>query len=153
MSRALCTMVCVFWMTGAIAADGVISVASHHTVKATADRFAQIIQKKGLTLFTRINHTANAAGAGLSLRASEVVLFGNPKVGTPLMQCAPSVAIDLPQKMLIWEDSAGKVWLSYNDPEYLKSRHAMAGCDPVIEKISGVLAKLTAAAAQSSDAD
>jgi uncharacterized protein (DUF302 family) len=77
-----------------------------------------------------------------------VVIFGNPKVGTPLMQCAQSVAIDLPQKALVWEDSDGTVWLGYNDPDYLKQRHSIEGCDQVIEKVKGALAGFAKAATE-----
>ena len=82
----------------------------------------------------------------MSLRPTEVVIFGNPKVGTPLMNCAQSVAIDLPQKALIWQDEAGEVWLAYNDPAYLAGRHKIEGCDEVLKKVSGALANFAAAA-------
>ncbi len=134
----------------AIAEQGMITVRSAHSVEDTADRFSTIIKDKGLTLFARVDHNRNAESVDLELRPTEVIIFGNPKVGTPLMQCAQSVAIDLPQKMLIWEDEAGEVWLSYNDPSYLKSRHSIEGCDAVVKKISGVLAKLSSAAAKDS---
>lgn len=97
-------------------------------------------------MFARIDHQQNAAGVNLKLRPTEVIIFGNPKIGTPLMQCAQSVAIDLPQKVLISEDSQNKVWLSYNNPEYIKVRHHIQGCDKVISKISTVLSKLITAA-------
>jgi uncharacterized protein (DUF302 family) len=132
----------------AFASDGLISVESHYSVKETADRFESLIKKKGLTLFTRIDHQKNAAGVDLTLNASEVIIFGNPKIGTPLMQCSELVAIDLPQKVLIREDNDKKVWLSYNDPEYLKERHQVKGCDPIFEKIVGALKGLSKAAAE-----
>jgi len=131
----------------ATAVDSTLSVESHYSVKETADKFELIIKKKGLTLFARINHQKNAAGVNLVLRPTEVILFGNPKVGTPLMQCSQKVAIDLPQKVLIWKDEKSKVWLSYNNPEYLKERHKIEGCDQVINKISNVLKALTNAVA------
>lgn len=129
-----------------IAAEGVVSIESPYSVKETADRFETILNNKGLTIFTRINHSQNAAKVDLALNPTEVVIFGNPKVGTPLMQCASTVAIDLPQKALFWQDKQGKVWLSYNDPAYLKDRHSIRDCDAVISKISGVLGKLSKAA-------
>ncbi|WP_421862313.1 DUF302 domain-containing protein [Motiliproteus sp.] len=129
-----------------LAAEGVISIESPYSVKETADRFESILNNKGLTIFTRINHSQNAAKVDLELAPTEVVIFGNPKVGTPLMQCAASAAIDLPQKALFWQDQQGQVWLSYNDPAYLKKRHDIGNCDPVIDKISGVLGKLSKAA-------
>lgn len=130
----------------ASSANGLLTVESRFSVKETADKFEAIIQGKGLTLFARINHQKNADGVALVLRPTEVIIFGNPKVGTPLMQCSQTVAIDLPQKVLIWQDESNKVWLSYNNPEYLKARHAVDGCDQVITKISNVLKALTQAA-------
>ncbi len=129
-----------------LAADSVISIESHYTVKQTADRFEAILKKKGFTVFARINHSENASSVKLDLAATEVVIFGNPKVGTPLMQCSKTVAIDLPQKALFWEDKKGQGWLSYNNPEYLKQRHSINGCDQLVTKISNVLSKLSAAA-------
>jgi len=128
------------------AADGLVKLESNYTVKETADRFENIAKSKGLTLFARIDHQQNARGVGLELRPTEVIIFGNPKVGTPLMQCAQNVAIDLPQKVMVNEDANSKVWLTYNNPEYLMKRHGIKGCDNVINKISGVLSKLSNAA-------
>ncbi|MEZ8583650.1 DUF302 domain-containing protein [Vibrio cyclitrophicus] len=127
------------------ASDGLIKYQSNYSVKETADRFESIAKSKGLTLFARIDHQKNASSVDLELRPTEVIIFGNPKVGTPLMQCQQDVAIDLPQKVLVTEDSNKKVWLSYNDPNYLMERHAINGCDEVIKKISGVLSKLSEA--------
>ncbi|MEZ9179191.1 DUF302 domain-containing protein [Vibrio cyclitrophicus] len=127
------------------ASDGLIKYQSNYSVKETADRFESIAKSKGLTLFARIDHQKNASSVDLKLRPTEVIIFGNPKVGTPLMQCQQDVAIDLPQKVLVTEDSNKKVWLSYNDPNYLMERHAINGCDEVIKKISGVLSKLSEA--------
>jgi uncharacterized protein (DUF302 family) len=129
------------------AAEGVISVESKYSVNDTADRFENFIKAKGLKRLARIDHAKNAASAQLTLRPTQLILFGNPKIGTPLMNCAQTVAIDLPQKALFWEDESGKVWLSYNDPVYLKQRHEIKGCDPIIEKIRGVLGALARAAA------
>lgn len=128
--------------------DHLTTVTSAHSVKDTADKFAQLVEAKGLTLFARIDHTANAKGVGLELAPTELVLFGNPNVGTKLMQCAPTVAIDLPQKALVWEDADGHVKLAYNTPAYLKDVHSIEGCDPVIEKITTLLAGLAAAATE-----
>lgn len=136
--------------TLAQAADGLITVKSQHSVAATADRLERILNEKGMTVFDRINHAAGAESVGMELRPTELVVFGNPKVGTPLMQCAQSVAIDLPQKMLVWEDENGQVWLGYNDPQYLKTRHGIEGdkCDEVIARIEGALGNFAGAAAQ-----
>ncbi|ANW25901.1 hypothetical protein BA953_17055 [Vibrio coralliilyticus] len=129
-----------------MAAQGVVKVESQYSVKETADRFEAIAKKKGLNVFARVDHQANAAGVDMELRPTELIIFGNPKVGTPLMQCAQSVAIDLPQKVLITQDEDEKVWLSYNDLSYLKERHEIEGCDKVLTKITGVLGALSKAA-------
>ena len=130
----------------ASATESLISLESKYSAKETADRFESVLKNKGLTLFARIDHQKNAAGVNLQLRATEVIIFGNPKVGTPLMQCAQIVAIDLPQKVLITEDLDKRVWLTYNNPEYIKGRHAIKGCDEGINKISLILNKLSIAA-------
>ncbi|GAB2684544.1 DUF302 domain-containing protein [Aliiglaciecola aliphaticivorans] len=130
----------------ATASDGLVKYESHYSVKETADRFENLAKSKGLTLFARVDHQKNANGADLELRPTEVIIFGNPKVGTPLMHCAQDVAIDLPLKVMVSEDANNKVWLSYNNPSYLMERHKIKGCDEVISKISGVLSKLSKAA-------
>jgi len=130
----------------ASAADGVLSIASTHDVKNTADRLEAALKAKGMKIFLRIDHAAGAASVGMPLRPTELVIFGNPKVGTPLMQCAQSVGIDLPQKALISEDADGKVWFSYNDPLYLQRRHHIQGCDKVLAKVSGALRNFAKAA-------
>jgi uncharacterized protein (DUF302 family) len=123
----------------AFATEGMISIKSAHTVAVTADRLEKILGSKGMTVFKRIDHAAGAQKVGKTLRPTELVVFGNPKVGTPLMLCSQSVAIDLPQKALIWQDEAGQVWFSYNDPEYLALRHNIQGCDAVLKKVAGAL--------------
>ena len=130
----------------ASAADGVLSIASTHDVKNTADRLEAALKAKGMKIFLRIDHAAGAASVGMPLRPTELVIFGNPKVGTPLMQCAQSVGIDLPQKALISEDADGKVWFSYNDPLYLQRRHHIQGCDKALAKVSGALRNFAKAA-------
>ena len=127
-------------------AKSLVTLPSALSVEATANKLNTILQSKGLTVFARINHAANASKAALDLRPTELIIFGNPKVGTPVMQCAQEAGIDLPQKMLIWQDAKKQVWLSYNNPEYLKQRHNIKGCDKVLEKISGVLSGLSKAA-------
>jgi len=130
------------------ASEGLVSVESHHSVKETADRFTKILAEKGLTLFARIDHQKNAKSVDLELRETEVLIFGNPKVGTPLMQCEQQVAIDLPQKVLISKDANNTVWISYNNPEYIKQRHNIQGCDKVVKKVANVLKVLTNLAAK-----
>jgi uncharacterized protein (DUF302 family) len=123
----------------AFATEGMISIKSAHSVAVTADRLEKILGSKGMTVFKRIDHAAGAQKVGKTLPPTELVIFGNPKVGTPLMLCSHSVAIDLPQKALIWEDKAGQVWFSYNDPQYLALRHNIQGCDEVLKKVAGAL--------------
>ena len=129
---------CLFTASVA-AAEGMITVKSAHSVSATADRLETILGAKGMTVFARIDHAAGAQKAGKALLPTELVVFGNPKVGTPLMLCGRSIAIDLPQKALIWQDAAGDSWISYNDPQYLKQRHNTEGCDAVLQKVSMAL--------------
>lgn len=151
MHRLILLAFLVLWLPlSAYAAEGMTTLKSDYSVTKTADRFEALIHKKGLTLFSRINHQKNAEDVSLSIKATEVIVFGNPKVGTRLMQCSPTVAIDLPQKVLVWEDKKGKVWLSYNNPHYLKKRHNIQGCDEVIEKIAAVSDRLTKTVAKDS---
>lgn len=126
--------------------NGLISLKSDYDVKVTADRLENILTTKGMTVFARIDHAQGAQQVGEVLRPTELVLFGNPGVGTPLMQCSQSVAIDLPQKALISEDEAGQVWLTYNDPGYLARRHGIEGCDEVLNKVEAALANFARAA-------
>lgn len=128
------------------AENGLVSIPSAHNVAITADRLETSLNSKGMTVFTRINHAAAAKAIGQVLRPTELVIFGNAKVGTPLMLCDQTVGIDLPQKALIHEDARGQVWLSYNDPHYLASRHQLNGCDAVLEKIAGALKQFALAA-------
>lgn len=128
------------------AADGVVNVQSAFNVKETADRMESILKVKGMTVFNRIKHSDGAGKVGIELRDTELIIFGNPKVGSPLMKCQHSVAIDLPQKALIWEDDKAKVWISYNDPNYLEKRHNIAGCEEVLSKIEKALAGIAKSA-------
>jgi uncharacterized protein (DUF302 family) len=128
------------------AADGVINVRSDFTVEETADRLERVSIEKGMIVFKRIKHSEGAGKAGIQLRETELIIFGNPKVGAPLMKCQQSVAIDLPQKALIWEDEKTEVWISYNDPRYLEKRHGLSGCEEVISKIEKALMGITKAA-------
>jgi uncharacterized protein (DUF302 family) len=137
---------CLLWVPAGYAGDGLISVKSTYTVKETADRLESLLRDKGMTLFIRIDHAAGANKVGEQLRPTEVIIFGNPKVGTPFMRCGQSLAIDLPQKALIWEDEAGQVWFTYNDPRYLAARHKITGCEEVIEKITKALDALASGA-------
>ena len=139
---------CFFAFSLAAAENGLVSVQSAHSVPETADRLEGMLNEKGMTVFIRIDHGAGAKKAGGALRPTELLIFGNPKVGTPLMQCGQSAAIDRPQKARIWEDDAGQVWVSYNDPAYLAGRHDLKGCDEVLAKVTKALANFANAAAQ-----
>lgn len=136
----------ILFTSSVFATEGMISVKSEHTVAVTADRLEKILLSKGMTVFKRIDHAAGAQKVGKTLRPTELVIFGNPKVGTALMLCSQSVAIDLPLKALIWQDEAGQVWFSYNDPAYLALRHNIQGCDAVLKKVAGALGKFAAKA-------
>ena len=125
--------------------NGIIDKRSNHSVDETVEKLKGILQAKGVSLFALVDHSGEAEKAGLKMRPTKLLIFGSPKAGTPLMLAAPSVAIDLPLKILIWEDGQGAVWLSYNSPSYLQERH---GFPPdLLPNISGV-EQLAAAAAQ-----
>ena len=137
----------VFLSVPVLAADGVITIPSSHSVEETGARLERILHEKGMTVFNHIKHSEAAAGVGIELRHTELFLFGNPKVGSPLMKCQQSAAIDLPQKALIWQDADARVWISYNDPRYLEKRHTITGCEEVLLKIEKALAGITGSAA------
>jgi uncharacterized protein (DUF302 family) len=102
-----------------------VNIPSHHSVDQTVAKLKGILQSKGLTLFALIDHSGEAEKVGMKMRPTKLLIFGSPKAGTPLMLDAPSIAIDHPLKILVWEGSQGKVWLSYNSPEYLRERHGL----------------------------
>ena len=143
--RVLLATALVFTASWATAADGVIAVKSPYDAKETMNRFEGIAKQRGLTVFARIDHAAGAAKVGKTLRPTEVLIFGNPQGGTPLMECAQSAGIDLPLKALVWEDEAKQVWLGYNDAAYLAQRHGAASC-PAAEALGKALSGLAAAA-------
>jgi len=113
-------------MERAMAAQGLTTIPSSYGPKDTMDRLEAEVRTKGMTVFARIDHAAGATAAGLSLRPTEVLIFGNAKAGTPLMQSVQTVAIDLPLKALVWQDASGDTWLSYNDPAWLAQRHELS---------------------------
>ena len=121
------------------AAEGLIAVKSPYGAKETMDRLESVLKDKGMTIFTRVDHAAGAAKVGKQLRPTEVLIFGNPQGGTPFMECSQTVGIDLPQKALVWEDASGQVWLAYNDPAYVASRHGAPQC-PVAANLKQALA-------------
>jgi uncharacterized protein (DUF302 family) len=131
--------------------SGLTALPSAHGAKATMDRLEAAIRATGMTIFARIDHAAGAAEVGLPLRPTELLIFGNAKAGTPLMQAAQAIGIDLPLKVLVHEDEAGKVWLSYNQPDWLAQRHGIgpeaAGS---IAAMTGALAAVAAEATRAS---
>jgi uncharacterized protein (DUF302 family) len=127
--------------------NGLITLPSVHSAKETMDRLEADVKAKGLTVFARIDHAAGAKEAGMALRPTVVLIFGNAKGGTPLMQALQTTGIDLPLKALVWEDAGGKVWLSYNDPAWIAERHGdAASVSEVTGRLAGVLAALAKAA-------
>lgn len=131
------TLLAVFSL--AQAADGLLAVKSPYSARVTMDKLETIVKNKGLNVFARIDHAAGAEKVGMLLRPTEVLIFGNPQGGTPLMECAQSVGIDLPLKALVWEDASAQVWLGYNDPVYLVERHGVGDC-PAAEGLQQALA-------------
>ncbi len=147
MRHLLIALLLVFFSVASVYAEnGLITIKSSHSVKQTVDRLESVLKEKGMTVFTRVDHANGAKKVGLQLRPTELLIFGNPKVGTPLMQCSQSAAIDLPQKALAYEDREGQVWLAYNNPHYLANRHKITGCDEVIKKIENALKNFSNAA-------
>jgi uncharacterized protein (DUF302 family) len=104
---------------------GMVDKPSNHSVDENVEKLVNILQAKGVTLFALVDHSGEAEKIGMKMRPTKLLIFGSPKAGTPLMQAAPSIAIDLPLKILVWEDAHGKTWLSYNTPEYLQQRHGL----------------------------
>ena len=148
MLRSFAAVIFCCLATTTIAAEGLVVKPSNYSVQETIDRLETVLKDKGLKIFARIDHEAGATGADLELSPTQVLIFGNPKLGTPLMTSAPTTAIDLPQKALAYEDADGKVYLAYNDIGYLQARHGIADRDEVIKKIRGALGKFTDAATQ-----
>jgi uncharacterized protein (DUF302 family) len=128
-------LVSVFLATAAGADNGLVKIKSAHNVPETLDRLENAVAEKGMTVFARIDHSGGAGKVGEQLRPTQLLIFGNPKVGTLLMQSNQDAGIDLPLKALAWEDSNGDVWLTYNDPAYLASRHGITDRETVIEKM------------------
>src|SRR5271167_3328532 len=116
--------------------NGIVDLPSNHSVDQTVEKLQAILQSQGVTVFALVDHSGEAAKAGLQMRPTKLLIFGSPKAGTPLMVAAPSAAIDLPLKALAWEDAQGKVWLSYNAPEYLQQRHGFPA--DLLKNIAGI---------------
>lgn len=107
----------------AVNTKGIVEIPSRHSVDETVEKLKNILATKGVTLFVVVDHSGEAAKAGLQMPPTKLLIFGSPKAGTPVMLAAPSIALDLPLKILVWEGATGKTWLSYNSPQYLKERH------------------------------
>jgi len=122
---------------------GMISKQSNFTAKQTIDRLENVLQKKGITIVKRWSHHAGAKKAGIELRDTELLLFGNPKLGSHFFTSNQTAGIDLPMKALAWQDADGKVWLTYNDPQYIADRHNINNRPAIIKKMTGALDKLT----------
>jgi uncharacterized protein (DUF302 family) len=139
---ALIAVMCL-WGVEAMAADGLTTIRSSFGPKDTMNRLEAAVKAKGMTVFARIDHAAGAAAVGLQLRPTEVLIFGNAKGGTPLMQSDQTIGIDLPLKALVWEDAAGATWLSYNDPRWLAQRHGLGGeVEAAVGAMSGALSSV-----------
>ena len=135
------------FVNDSIAQDGMVTLESKYSVEETTNRLENTLTDNGLTIFRKVDHQEGATSAGLELPPTTVLIFGNPKLGTPLMQCAPTVAIDLPQKILVWKNKGEGVHVGYNSPAYLKKRHDIKGCDQELQKITGALKKIAQTAA------
>jgi len=123
--------------------DGMIAVASNHDPAETTRRVERAVTARGITILARIDHAAAAAKVGLPLRPTQVLIFGNPKAGTPLMQEAQTTGLDLPLRALVWQDEAGRTWFGYNDPGWLARRHgADRGTERVLETMAATLADI-----------
>ncbi|MFM0505476.1 DUF302 domain-containing protein [Paraburkholderia caffeinilytica] len=132
-------------MSSLAADNGVVTVSTQRTVDEAADAFAALIAAKNIILFARIDFAADARRAGLAMPPSQLLVFGNPRAGTPLMQAVPGAALDLPLKVLVWQDGDGRVWLSYNATSYLQARHGAPA--ELMKAIDGIGALVQAAAA------
>ncbi len=129
--------------------DGLVTLASRGSVKETIDRLEADLRAKNITVFARIDHAAGANSVGIPLRPTELLIFGNPKAGTPLMQANQTIGIDLPLKVLAWQDAGGKVWLTYNEPSWLSRRHHLdRNIDETVNALETVLANVAKAAAE-----
>jgi uncharacterized protein (DUF302 family) len=145
LNRIIAGILFAMFAVHANAADGLIALKGAHSVKDTMDRFEAAAKGKGLNVFLRVDHAAGAKKIGKDLRPTELLVFGNPQGGTPLMECAQTAGIDLPLKVLAWQDAAGQNWLGYNDPAYLGKRHQAGNC-AVVPNLQKALAGLAAEA-------
>ncbi len=147
MDKFILAVVVCLATAGQAAADpiGLITKSSKYPVAESAQRLDKVLKDAGMTVFAVIDHAAAAEKTGLRMPPARVIVFGNPKGGTPMMLSAPTIAIDLPLKILLWEDSAGKAWVSYNAASYVAGRHQLQGMEKMVQGLDGALGKLTAA--------
>ncbi|MHB1085369.1 MAG: DUF302 domain-containing protein [Thiobacillus sp.] len=145
---ALAVLSATLLISPAYAMENLISVPSTQSTKATLDKLEALAQARGLKVFARIDHAAGAQSIGEKLRPTELIIMGNPKGGTPLLQCAQSYGIDLPLHVLAWEDAAGKSWLTYKDMAKLGHNHPDASCDAALKRLTGALEGLVNEAAK-----
>ena len=129
--------------------EGLTTIPSSLGPKETMDRLVAEIRAKGMNVFARIDHSAGAAEVGLKLRPTELILFGNALGGTPLMQSVQTVGIDLPLKVLVWQDAEGKTWVSYNEPRWIAQRHGVTSTEQVVSKMTDMLSAMLRKAADS----
>lgn len=127
--------------------EGLIKKASPYSVSETMDRLESELESKGMPFTLRLNHAKGARDAGIDMRDTEILIFGNPKLGSHLMTASQTAGIDLPMKALAWQDAEGQVWLGYNDPMYIARRHGIEERDEVLKKMAGALEKFTSEAA------
>ena len=144
----LCLSVPLLTSTGVVLAGDLVKKSSAHSVKETMDKFETLVKSKGMDVFARIDHQKNAAGIKLNMNEAEVLIFGNPKGGTVLMNQDIAVSLDLPLRVAVFKDKMGKVWLSYHNPQDLKETYNVAGGAKVMTKVEGALDKLTTAVTQ-----
>ena len=146
MSRSIVFTLALFITATTAAGDGLVSKPSPYDAHETLDRLEDVLKQKGITIFARVSHTAGADDAGIKLRPTELLIFGNPKVGSHFFTSRQTAGIDLPMKALAWQDAAGQVWLSYNDPQYIADRHGISDRPEIVAKMRGALDKMTDAA-------
>jgi uncharacterized protein (DUF302 family) len=127
--------------------EGLTTIASSFSPKETMDRLEAEIRAKGMSVFARLDHAAGAAEAGLELRPTNLIIFGNARGGTPLMQASQTAGIDLPLKALVWQDAAGKTWLSYNEPSWIAQRHHLGIKAEIVDKMAAALSAMAKKAA------
>ncbi len=152
-SALACALLASLFLTAtpSMAADGVINVPSAHNVSTTLERLQTALKAKGMKIFALIDHQAGGKGVGINIRPTSLLIFGNPKIGTQLMKCAQTAAIDLPMKALVYVNKEGKTILSYNDPSWMGARHGVSDC-PIIKKMSKALKHFSSVATQADHA-